>query len=125
MSFSNVNVNNYGVVSGYLCSNPRVYDSATSKTYYFSVLAKQNYIGKDGTQYGDVIGLTTKVSKEQDYKLLQSLKKGTRVTFLYTNISYGFKRNGKYINGVRKHITGIKLGNVLQPSFTFQSVNAD
>ena len=108
------NLDNYGITSGRLVSDPQIYDNADgSKKVRITVAATNNYRNRDGSRTSQFLPLEDFIPARRARKgngVYDLMHQGDKVTVQYTvkNNNYT-KENGEQVYDIVLHIDSVRL----------------
>lgn len=108
------NIDNYGITSGRLVSDPQVYDNADgSKKIRITVAAANNYKNRDGSRTSQFLPLEDFIPARRARKgngVYDLMHQGDKVTVQYTIRNNNYTRdNGEQVYNIVLHIDSVRL----------------
>lgn len=108
------NIDNYGVTSGRLVSDPQIYDNADgSRKVRITIAAANNYKNRDGSRSSQFLPLEDFIPSRRARKgngVYDLMHQGDKVTVQYTVRNNNYTRdNGEQIYNIVLHIDSVRL----------------
>lgn len=109
------NLENYGIISGRLVSDPQIYENADgSRKIRITLAASNNYRNKDGSRSAQFIPLEAFIianKAKKDNGVFDLMHIGDKITVSYTvkNNNYTDRSTGKPVYGLVLQIENVKL----------------
>lgn len=116
------NLRNFGVVQGRLARDPKVLSNKDgSRTVLFTVIAKNNYVSRDGEVGTEAIPLKAFVSAENVNErrtgVYPYLKQGKAVTVGYHVRTESFERDGETVYNTALMVDSVDLSDTNRNEF--------
>lgn len=93
-----MNVKNFGILSGRLSKDPKVFDNGDgSKKVYLTVACRNNYKSADGTTGAEFIDCEAFIPAGRELGVYGYMEKGTPVTLVYSQRKDTYTKDGETV----------------------------